>query len=147
MSKPRFQIGSGPFVRINLPSKAPGGSDRFRGKAIVACNGLQCSVEVEFTRSDLDGFIKSLSQVHSLLKGRFSLESTDTRFRMVGTADNKGRVRIDVSVSGYQFSHPENNEWTAAAAFTCYPQELERTMTELTNANKPAHPGAGDVEI
>ena len=136
MSKPKFQIGNGPFIRINLPSKAPGCSEQFRGKAIVACNSLQCSAEVEFTRSDLELFTKRLVQVYSALKGSFCLVSTDTRFRIVGTADNKGRIRIDASISGFQFTQPENNEWTATANFTCFPHELEAAIAELTKANK-----------
>lgn len=136
MSKPKFQIGGGPFVRISLPSKAPGDGDTFRGRAVVSCNSLQCSAEVEFTRSKLDQFVQHLERVHKTLSGDFRLESSDTRFQLVGAADTKGRVRIDVSVSGFLFSQPENNEWAASATFTCFPQELEAAITELTKANK-----------
>ncbi|WP_419530059.1 WapI family immunity protein [Haloferula sp.] len=138
----KFQIGSGPFVRVALPSKAPGDSDTFRGKSVVSCYSLQCSSEVEFPRSELQLFAKQVQQVHETLKGEFRLESSDTRFRLDGRADNKGRIRIDVLVSGFQFSQPENNEWSASASFTCFPQELEGAISELTKANKAQHPTA-----
>ena len=140
MSTLKLQIGSGPFIRVSLPSKAPGDSDTFRGKSVVSCYSLQCSAEVEFPRSDLEQFAKHLQRVHETLNDEFHLESSDTRFRLAGMADNKGRVRIDVSVSGFQFSQPENSEWSASASFTCFPQEFEGAISELTKANKEQHP-------
>lgn len=136
MSQTKFQIGSGPFVRISLPSKTPGDQDTFRGKAVVVSSSLQCSVEVEFTRSVLDRFVSDLERVYTTLHGTFHLDSSDTRFRFTGTADIKGSIRIDISASGFQFSQPENNEWSASTTFTCFPQELESAIENLTKANK-----------
>lgn len=131
---PKFQIGTAPFVRISLPSKAPGDSDTFRGKAVVSCSRLQCSAEVEFTKSALNRFTSDLKRVHDTLEGTFELVSSDTRFRITGTADSKGRIRIDLSVSGFQFSQPENQEWSASATFTCFPQELEGAIKSLADS-------------
>jgi hypothetical protein len=136
MSQFKFQIGSGPFVRISLPSKAPGDCDMFRGKAVIVCNSLQCSAEVEFTRSVLERFAADLQRIDDTLKGSFHLVSSDTRFKMAVVGDNKGRIRLDIVVSGFQFSQPENSEWSASATFTCFPHEIENAIQQMEEANK-----------
>lgn len=136
MSQLKFQIGSGPFIRISLPSKAPGDRDKFRGKAVIVCDGLQCSTEVEFNRSVLERFVNDIQHVYDTLKGAFHLGSSDTRFELKGTADTKGRIRLDIVVSGFQFSQPENREWSASTNFTCFPEELQSALKTLTEANQ-----------
>ncbi len=109
----------------------------FRGKALTVCNSLQCSAEVEFTRSVFERFVNDLQRVYKTLKGSFHLASSDTRFDLTGAADNKGRIRLDIVVSGFQFAQPENHEWSASTTFTCFPEELQSAIKTLTEANKP----------
>ena len=108
----------------------------FRGKVVIVCNSLQCSAEVEFTRSVLERFGADLQRIYDTLNGSFHLVSSDTRFKMAVVGDNKGRIRLDIVVSGFQFSQPENNEWSASATFTCFPYEIENAIQQIEEANK-----------
>jgi len=67
--------------------------------------------------------------VHEQLFGSFVLRSKDSRFILNGKAGPKGTIQIDAEFSGFEFSQPENIEWSASASFFCYPHEIEKVAS------------------
>jgi hypothetical protein len=136
MSKVQFQIGRDNHIRINLPSKEPGNSSVYTGRAILKASRVSFSQDVKFTSSDLKGFLKEAKSVYQKLKGSFKLESHDTNFSLRGVPTRKGMIQLEVSAKRTIFTQPDNVDWSARASFVCYPDDLQGALTAIEDEER-----------
>jgi hypothetical protein len=131
MSKIQFQIGRDPHIRINLPSKGPGNSSVYMGRAVLKASRVSFSQDVKFTSSDLKSFLKDAKSVYQKLKGSFKLESHDSTFILRGVPTRKGMIQLEVLAKSTVFAQPDNVDWSAGASFVCYPDDLQGAISAL----------------
>ncbi len=131
-------------MRIVLPSRRLGNSDIFIGKAMVRMSGLNCTPEVMFTRRSLICFFAQLDDAQRSLKGRFELESTNSRFRLKGSVNRKGAYQVEVVCTGLHFTEPENAEWSASVSFACGHIDHQEAASMLKTEGEQAAPSNGD---
>ena len=136
MSKIQFQIGRDHHIRINLPSKEPGNSSVYMGKAILNASRVSFSQDVKFSSSDLKVFLKEAQSVYQKLKGSFKLESHDSTFSLHGVPNRKGMIQVEVSAKSTVFTQPDNVDWNARASFVCYPDDLQGAISAIENEER-----------
>ena len=124
MSKIKFKIGTSQHVVFNLPSRAVGDSNTCIGKVLVNVSGLNCSNSLSFDREDLIKLYKNASKLYKSLKGQASISSKCKTFNLVVTGTAKGHIKIEVNMSNFQYTSPENSEWQTKLFFYDYSDSL-----------------------
>lgn len=119
-----------------MPSKAPGNSNVYTGRAVLKASRVSFSQDVKFTSSDLRGFLKDAKSVYQKLKGSFKLEAQGSVFSLRGVPTRKGMIQLEILAKNTVFTQPDNVDWNARASFVCYPDDLQGVISAIENVEE-----------
>ena len=124
MTRIKHVIGSSPCVVFNLPSTKAGDNSILKGKVFIDIYGLKCSQSLSFAKEELVRLSSEAKQLYDNLKGTVTIQSECKSFWFSVSASSTGNIKIEVTMTRYEFSQPNNSEWQAYGSFYNYPECL-----------------------
>ncbi|TQF70119.1 hypothetical protein [Pseudoalteromonas luteoviolacea] len=101
------------------------------GKALVNVPGLNCSTLLSFDKEALIKFNGEATKLYKSLKGTANIRSQCLTFNLTISAMVKGHVKIEISISKFERSSPENNEWQTNVWFYEYSDSLIQLIESI----------------
>ena len=127
----KFKIGQEHNIVLNALSilKVEGKEPIYYCRIKATIGSLTFTTESNYSHSQLQSFLSSVSKMIEVLKGKCTLKPHKSgRADIFVSVDKKGHILTEIKGSKYIFKCPENSEWNAEASFSCYSDKYLKVM-------------------